>query len=235
MKGKLKLSPTLYYEVLIKREIDNLKEYAKIIEDELYKKSEDDAMYHYDEEIDNGQTRLLYIDKLDDFTKFKVHYPNILRHSLITSIYSLAEERLVDACNRSQELMNISTTLNDYSEIIKDNTGRTHTGIFLAEKYLRDCIYINISSIPKAWKKLEKFNKLRNCIVHKRGKVSEKQKSLLKAVDYLGKDIVNLERGYIVLTNKASFELLDTVDELFKCFYKTLVERTEVTETDKMN
>ncbi|MGE1110927.1 hypothetical protein ACQJ0K_04140 [Priestia megaterium] len=239
VEGYAELTPDVYYEVLIQRVTQNLREYAQTMEDELYNKSEDESMYYYDENSKGKKIRLTYIDKLDEITKYKVNYPNLLRHSLITSIYSFTEERLLNACSRSGLLMNVMT-LTDYREAVKRRTRRRDTGIFLAREYLRDCANIDITSFSDKWKRLNAFNKLRNCIVHERGNTNgysymdnpRSREGLQKAIDYLGNDIVNLEYGYLVLTDKASFEFLDTVDEFFKKFYETLVKQIKIKESN---
>ncbi|MBG9471987.1 hypothetical protein [Priestia megaterium] len=229
VNGVRDLIPEVYYDVLIQREVDTLREYAQIMEDELYKKSEDDSMYHYDKLFGDGKTRLLYIDKLDDYAKFTVHFPYMLRHSLVTSIYSLLEERLLNTCNRSGMLLG-KGNLNDYRNEVKSR--KKHKGIFLGKEYLREYIDIDISNYSNEWDTLKAFNQLRNCIVHERGNTNafsytdkpEKRQDILDAIDCLGTNIVNLERGYIAFTNKACFQLLDTIEELFKEIYKHVVD-----------
>lgn len=241
VEGYRELTPDVYYEVLIQRVTKNLREYAETMEDELHNKSEDESMYYYGKNYNGESVRLTYIDKLDEITKYKVKYPNLLRQSLITSIYSFAEERLLNACSRSGVLMNLMS-LTDYREGVRRRTGRRDTGIFLAKGYLRDCANIDITSFSDKWKRLDAFNKLRNCIVHELGNTNGfsymdspgRREGLQKAIDYLGDGIVNLEYGHLVLTDKASFEFLDTVNELFKEFYETLVKQIKIKESNQL-
>ncbi|WP_374187402.1 hypothetical protein ACEPPU_23220 [Priestia aryabhattai] len=223
------LVPEVYYEVLIQREVNNLREYAQTMEDELHKKSENDSMYHYDELIGNGKTRLLYIDKLDDYAKYTVHFPYMLRHSLITSIYSLLEERLLNTCNRSGILLEVGT-VKDYLK--EDKKRKKDTGIFLAQAYLKEYIAIDVTTYDSEWNTILGFNQLRNCIVHDRGNINklshsgkkDKREEIINAINSLGTDIVNVERGHIVFTEKACFKLLDCIEELFKQIYGRVLE-----------
>ncbi|RPK08301.1 hypothetical protein [Priestia endophytica] len=238
VEGYRELKPDVYYEVLIQRVTKNLRGYAVTMEEELYNKSEDESMYYYDKNGNGEKIRLTYIDKLDDIANYKARYPNLLRHSLITNIYSFTEERLLDMCRRSAILLQLST-LNEY--INADKRRRKHKGIFLAKEYLKDCANIDISSFSHTWNRLNAFNKLRNCIVHELGSANSfyymnnkrKRENLQKAIDYLGDEIVDLEYGHLVLTDKASFRFLDTIDELFKEFYEILVKQIKIKENNQ--
>ncbi|MFL0574306.1 hypothetical protein ACH0BK_25295 [Priestia megaterium] len=228
------LTPDMYYEVLVKREVKQLKKYFTTMETELYKKSQDDE-YYYDLLIEkNGEKvphRVAYIDKIDEVYDYQVNYPHMLRYSFLTSVYSFAEERLLNACRRSAKLLGVR----EPDKYVEEENIR-EGGVFLAHKYLREFANINLSKCTTSWTVLSLFNRLRNCIVHQRGNVEplfygktyhnrERKRQLEKAIYRLGSDIVVIEKGHIKLTQIACLEFLKAVDILLAYLYDNLHKR----------
>ncbi|MFE3898353.1 MULTISPECIES: hypothetical protein [unclassified Priestia] len=234
VEGYAELTPEMYYEVLVKREVNQLERYFITMETELYKKSQDDK-YYYDFLVEkNGKEishRVAYIDKIDEIYDYQVNYPHMLRYSFLISVYSFAEERLLNACRRTAKLLGVRE-LDKYVEEESIREG----GVFLAHKYLKEFANINLSKCATSWTVLCVFNRLRNCIVHQRGNVEplfygktyhdrERKRQLEKAIYRLGSDIVVVEKGHIKLTHIACSEFLKAVDMLLAYLYDNLHKR----------
>ncbi|WP_048882942.1 hypothetical protein [Bacillus sp. 445_BSPC] len=90
-----------------------------------------------------------YADKV---SYLKDEFPNILRKSFVTSLYSFLEQQLGKICEQVQ--------------LARQDDSKIRTGIFYSHKYLTKEVRVDFDTLNEAWSKIEKINKIRNHIVH---------------------------------------------------------------------
>jgi hypothetical protein len=137
-----------------------------------------------------------FFDLDESFNSFEVdEFINLMRSSFFISLYSYLEAQLNKECQLSQQdNTQIKILLNDIHG----------SGIDRAKTYL---VKVLDTSFPfdkdLAWKEIQLFGKLRNCIVHADGKV--KDSNLEKYIEnhpdlhcemIFGDDIVVLDEGF---------------------------------------
>lgn len=121
-----------------------------------------------------------------------------LRYSVIVTIYSFLETTLNDLCRYLHHSKNLSLTLDE----VKGD------GIERAKLYLQKVCLINFPEKSHEWQEIQKFNLIRNCIVHAEGNVEEvasptKIKRIIKNTKGLSLDrsierFVRIEGDYIL-------------------------------------
>lgn len=141
----------------------------------------------------------------DSFNKQEIYeFMGLLRSSFLVSLYSYLETRLVNECRQSQQ-DNPSIKLS-----FDDINGRNI--IKKAETYL---VKVLDTSFPfdtdPHWKEIHWYNQIRNCIVHKEGKVFDKE--LKKYIE--SRSDISLEKAfgnvYLILSNSFCEKALSTI------------------------
>lgn len=141
----------------------------------------------------------------DPSYKQKIYeFIDLLRSSFLVSLYSYLETRLVNECRQSQH-DNPSLKLS-----FDDINGRNI--IKKAETYL---VKVLDTSFPfdtdPHWKEIHWYNQIRNCIVHKEGKVFDKE---LKKYIESHSDISLVQafgNDYLILSNSFCEKALSTI------------------------
>lgn len=161
-------------------------------------------------------------DSFDDsFSKQKIYeFMDLLRSSFLVSLYSYLETRLVNECRQSQQDdPSIKVSFDDISgrNIIKK-----------AETYL---VKVLDTSFPfdtdPNWKEIHWYNQIRNCLVHKEGKVFDKElKKYIKS-----RSDISLEKAfgndYLVFSNSFCEEALSTISSfLTSLLYHRQADKT---------
>ena len=99
--------------------------------------------------------------------------PIIVRQSLFISIYSLLETYMNDVCDMLKENQKIAISVGDLSG----------NGIFRAQCYLQKVLNVDFPASHKTWQKISNYNRIRNCLVHSSGQVTDDtNKQLLRFI-----------------------------------------------------
>ncbi|MFH0070807.1 hypothetical protein [Peribacillus sp. NPDC056705] len=121
----------------------------------------------YKEEIKNiseDQAEDLFeYNYADQVSYLKDDFPNILRKSFVTSLYSFLEQQLGKICEQVQ--------------LARLDDSKIRSGIFNYYEYLTDEVRVDFDTLNEAWSKIEKINKIRNHIVHNGDDTLNKVKS----------------------------------------------------------
>ncbi|MBE3128854.1 MAG: hypothetical protein IMZ60_04160, partial [Actinobacteria bacterium] len=156
------------------------------------------------------------ISKDEHEIMFEMLFINFFRYSFITTLYLFVENRLRDFC---QELKNSNS---DFPEPPK-----TQNQIIKSyRQYLRD--EINIDS--KFWNKIIELSKIRNCIVHRSGRVNQNEKSFINLCENTAGLVISspdrpfpediqplyLEDGVIILESKYCKDTVQIVRKFFQ-------------------
>lgn len=141
----------------------------------------------------------------------------LTRHSLFTSTYSLLETFLNDLCS----------TLKEERKLLIDISDLSGAGIFRAQTYLSKIIHVDFPSSHRSWQRICNYNKLRNCLVHADGQLSnDSNKQLLKFITghkHLEMNIlakVQLQEGFVP-------EVCDTMAQFVRELMPKVIEAVE--------
>lgn len=114
-----------------------------------------------------------WIHFLADRSMDVMQFPNILRSSLLISIYSFLENQLIRLCKEIQIKKSLSLKYNDVN----------NKGIEKAKLYLSKVVGIDLNPAIKEWNLIKNYQTLRNCFTHSEGMVEEPDKKLLSAIE----------------------------------------------------
>ncbi|MGE1164499.1 hypothetical protein ACQJ0Y_14620 [Peribacillus simplex] len=102
----------------------------------------------------------------DQVNYFKDDFPNILRKSFVTSLYSFLEQQLVKVCQEVHKVIQDDSYNRKYNR----------SPIFYSYKYLTEEVKVDSDTLNETWSKIEKLNKIRNHLVHNGGDTLNKIK-----------------------------------------------------------
>jgi hypothetical protein len=159
------------------------------------------------------------IDHVLEYIYYYDEFPYILRNSFFVSAYSLFEFDIDIICRKLKTTKQIPINLNDLS------------GYLL--KRLK--LYFKLAAVEysfnsKTWKAINKYSKLRNCIVHSNGLLKKDDKDYKTLINYVKEKDIIKER-YIIsdevaeqeigLTRKFCEEVVETMQKFIDDAYKT--------------
>ena len=155
-----------------------------------------------------------YLEALEGF------FPDILRMSLFTVVYSLAETELNDRCESIRKRDNLSSSFVDLK-------GAPDKSIKRARKYLVKVAGIKLPN-SREWCELMAYQKLRNCVVHNQGRLTSSKND--KRLEYLRKKYIPHQPYLSIdsLTDEVIFhkgfceEVIKTVRVFFEQVYAAL-------------
>lgn len=159
-RTKMKISNWVLTGIEI--DLDHLRKYAKLIEDLLKNKEEEFNSWIEEKasKLSKDEKDEFYEFHSDDHWELSEVYPNILRGSLFVACISLAEHELISLCKYLHKE-------NKYDLSLDDIKGK---GIYRAKIYLNKVVNIENSI---SWNDILIFQKIRNFIVHNRGKLDK--------------------------------------------------------------
>jgi len=156
--------------------LSHFQRYSNDMEEYLLKKQinvedfkEDELEFEEDE--DGIESTWLYF--LGDRHAYSIQFPNILRSSLLISVYSFLENQLTRLCKELQAKMNLSVKYGSLS-------GK---GIEKAKVYLSDVVNLDFPSNSQEWQKIKDYQNIRNCFAHSEGIINEGDKKLIHSVE----------------------------------------------------
>jgi hypothetical protein len=192
----------------------HFKIYANDMEEYLLSKqtmvdSEDEEDLFINEEEEENDVGAGWTHFISDRYTFLVQYPDILRSSLLISVYSFFENLLTKLCREIQVKMKLSVKYNSIA-------GK---GIEKAKTYLTEVVGIDFPSNTMEWKQINDYKNIRNCFAHSEGVVKESDSKIRRSVQnleavaimgdsFLGENIVLL-KGFI-------FNFIETLEGFWR-------------------
>ena len=153
-----------YFEAQVLGGLLELEEYLKTTEKYLLDVATDKGAC-LDEQanaLPSEERNEFYERNIDFYRTYAETFPMILRNSFLVSAYSLLEHKMAFICKQLQKDKGLPISW-------KDLNGNT------LEQFKKYC---NLASLPfsfnnQAWQEIKRYAKVRNCIVHRNGLLSE--------------------------------------------------------------
>jgi hypothetical protein len=139
------------------------------------------------------------------------HFPTFAWQTTFVAIYTLLED----------DMLSIARVLGTHLGISLDPDDLKDKGIFAAKKYLESLCGIAFPDKEHPWQEVLHYNRLRNVIVHCRGRVkrSSNEKKIRSYVT--GKKSLSLDNlDRLAITRQFCFEVLDNVEALLEALFK---------------
>jgi len=153
-------------------------------------------------------------------------YPNILRKSAFTNLFSYIEVLLIEVCNLFR--------LTDSKLGVSDMRGQNE--IDRARTYLSEVLQISFPSTSQEWQEIQKYRNLRNCIIHNDGKLNERLNSKKKSIltDYIKHkaNVLALVNDEIIIRNGFCIEVLETTEKFFNLLFIALSKMVEADDNN---
>jgi hypothetical protein len=205
-----------------------LKDYLSNMEDHLQKVTEQFEARVSDKTktLTPGQFNEFMIDHVEEYIFYYDEFPYILRNSFFVSVYSLLEFDIDIVCRELKRTKEIPINLSDlYGDLLK-----------------RLKLYFKLAAVEysfnnsKTWKEINKYSKLRNCIVHSNGLLKKDDKDYKALIEYVPKrglikerviisgNVLEVELG---LTKEFCKEVVDTMQKFIDAAYKESIRRPE--------
>lgn len=192
------------YEILIRTQLGNFLSLYEQAEENIEKKSRtlnnvvDSFIEKYQDEQKSEYEEIEFersIDGLvDEMIPYTSYYPDILRKSLLVSIWAFYEHQLIGFCRKKEPTI-------IFKKDILDN----------ARKYIKNEMKIDFPDQGKDWIFLKHVRDVRNNIVHEGAYVEEDSKLENVIKDHL-KDINLSEDSAIVIESQFIPKLLSVID-----------------------
>ncbi|MCK4619123.1 MAG: hypothetical protein KAT52_04205 [Desulfobacterales bacterium] len=114
-------------------------------------------------DLPNDVASSLWEDYGVELGQFENTFPEILRYSLFTMLMSMTEASIVTLCHGVRQIFKLEKSFNQRkSDVINE-------GI---KKYLKKHLCIDTSGYTDLIELVDSFRKLRNCIVHSKGRIA---------------------------------------------------------------
>ncbi len=208
----MKRGKELIYDILVLNPLSNFSEYATYIEKNLEQEAKkyEKQLAEFDHEEVTEEWEKEFEDMvesvLDDMTPFTHYFPEIMRSSLLISVYAFFEEKLISTCKGEKNSLQFSNI-------------RGNSTIERAQIYIEKVMKIDFPSNNKHWKFLRNVNKIRNCFVHNGGKINkDKSERLNNIIEDMDNIHVN-ERGKIVIEKDFIEGMIMHVDSFLSMLY----------------
>lgn len=166
------LKDYLNYLEEIEKVIEEKRSIVKQMGDRIPDEDQEEYWYHY----------------IDDYDKYDVVFPEILRKSIFTSLFAYFENQLMEFCEDKNKL--------------KDVKG---IGIDKAKEYISKHLGCKDLFQEEEWASIKKYSKVRNCLVHAGGVLymmkSENEQDEIRRFSDTTKGITVDEGDGIVITS----------------------------------
>ena len=139
------------------------------------------------------------------------HFPSFAWQSSFVAIYTLLED----------DMLNIARILGTHLGITLDPDDLKDKGIFAAKRYLESLCGIAFPQAERPWQEVLHYNRLRNVIVHARGRIGRTRcekaiRNYVRGKDSLSLD--NLDR--LEFSRQFCCEVLENVEALLEELFK---------------
>jgi hypothetical protein len=216
MAGKFEAK---FLDIIASIEFSELSEYLQIVEKQLSK-----AVIDIEEEYTNKTAG--WVD--DDFAdndeydqeetyKLTGTFPRMARSSYLVLCFSIFENRIDDLCEHIKTVKNIPISINDLRGDLLDRF----------KKYIRLAGF-PISFGTASWNELNRYYKLRNCIVHDNGHL-EALKHDSDMMHYIESKAIKSDdtiRDLLVLSPEFCAEVANTMKKIYKEVCKSVYYAT---------
>jgi hypothetical protein len=203
----------LRYLFDVEHPLTQFEQYAAFIERSL--RSEVGRYEKMAAEFDEKDQEGFWNWRIDDVNLYRSEFPNILRSSLLTSIYSFVESKLVALCRQPTES----------GRIFSERSCRRQSLINKARDYLITELNVKFPVNIPAWKFIQNTNRIRNCFVHSGGDVSKfrserKLRNIIADMEHVTID----QRDKMILDEKFCLAFIDHAFVLLSALYNVPVE-----------
>jgi|SRR5699024_4451714 len=206
------------YSLTIQSELINFRFYVEDVEkrfNEKTKKVEEVIDLYLKEEVDEFWERE-YEQEVESFVelqdRYKNDFPEIMRSSLLISVYSFFEQKLVSQCKPIKNGLSISDI-------------RGGSVIDRAKKYLEKLMEVDFPANNEHWKFLREVSLIRNCIVHNGGFVEQSSNRIRNIINDMENIHIN-EYDKIIIEKGFVEEMIDHVDAfLFELIVQAKVRK----------
>lgn len=148
----------------------------------------------------------------DDYYIIEEVNVSLHRKSILVSIYSFLENSMNSLCRHSH-------AIHKYPVKVDDLKGE---GIVRAKNYIEKLASVDFSTLNQEWSHLMALNKIRNCIVHSEGDVTNPKSSSQLA------NIINNNNGLSLKDNryiKIEKEFIDSCIDIIENFIENLYQQ----------
>ena len=163
MHGRL---PLIFH--LVKSELNHIIEFNQLtssfIDDEIKKFRKESDDYIRSNKLDDEQADGYEQSNLEEFEKLNSFFPVVVRYSVLVSLCTLFETKLIDVCKELDR-----SNLEKKSDLWKDLPHKPN--LDKIKLYLKNNFEIHISE-HDSWQCIKDIFEIRNCIVHANGDTS---------------------------------------------------------------
>jgi len=159
-----------------------------------------------------------------DFSKIIFKFPEILELSFFITFYAFLENRLIGLC----EILRVKR---NYSLKISDIKGG---GIIAAQTYIKKLAKLPFPDQSSHWHDICIYRHIRNCIVHRDGKIADKNKELEEKIKKFRKRglLVDLTSGkHISLSKGFCSKFVNIMEDFLKELFKGIINETNRAQT----
>jgi hypothetical protein len=215
------------HSFMLPTEMNYLREYLHAVETGFQK-----AFEAFDEETGevlkaHPESRHEWImeNRSADAFNLAEYFPQHAWQTAFVSIYSTLEDEMIELCGRVGRFLGVKLTVSD----LKDK------GIFAAKKYLETLCGVPFPTGKRPWQEIQHYNRLRNVVVHARGRLigAKDPKVIAKYVGGKRKELVTLHNDKLVLTKAFCLEVVDSVEALLRELYENATARMKVYAADR--
>ncbi|MGG3451555.1 hypothetical protein [Domibacillus aminovorans] len=211
--GIERMTPSkLQYLFDVEHPLNQFEQYAEFIERSL--KSEVGRYEKMAAEFDEEDQESFWDWHIDEVSLYRSDFPNILRSSLLTSMYSFVESKLVALCHPTESGRTFSKRSSSRKPLINK-----------ARDYLITELNVAFPVDTPAWKFIQNTNRIRNCLVHSGGDVSafrseRKLRNIIADMEYVMID----QRDKIILDETFCLAFIDHSFVLLSALYNVQIE-----------
>ena len=201
--------------------LNELEEYLNTTEKYL-QRATNDLETSLDERVKglSPQEREEFYDSygVDAYWRYSERFPRILRNSFLVSAQSLLEYELNVFCEKIKKEQQIPVGWRDLNG---DTLERAKLYFQLAK--------FRVSYDDRTWQEINRYSKIRNCIVHKNGLIEgfQGKKDLINYINKTGIISQDTIRQEIALTGEFCKEVIQTLRDFLDNIYKAYVSQKQ--------
>lgn len=144
----------------------------------------------------------------EDYHNYSNEFPLLLRSSLLVSLFSFLENRLMALCKEYEEDLKLEDI--------------AHRGLTKVHVFLKKVAKVDFPDDTKEWHFIRQVNLIRNCIVHNGGNVEgstneRKIRNAIANIDHVSID----ELGNIILEREFCIKFIKVIASFLRKLYKS--------------
>ncbi|HVS37476.1 MAG TPA: hypothetical protein VMS17_18075 [Gemmataceae bacterium] len=218
MSKKVIVAGPYFFYGAIRSEIGRIRDYVETIAWALKQESQT-----FDAHVAKRAAKLpehavagLYEDAYETASNLADRFPAFAWQTTFVAIYSFLEDEMLGLARLVSRLLDITPAPKK----------QKYKGIFLAQQHLQfDCAIAFPDGSPH-WLQAQDYNRIRNAIVHRRGRIGGwKYEEAIRQYTH-GKDSVSIDDFYrLQLSEAFCLEVLDNVEALLEDLFRLADER----------